>query len=212
MIKKKISNRKPKKSTKTKTSLVVAKFDGAFIPKLNEIRRQTTHQYDLTRNLLENIHDITTTRQLQIEESIGGVKDEVKLLRVEQDAGMQRFGTTLDSFSEKFDSHVDEERKRFDELFQAIDSNNGGVTNSVGKIYTKLAELEMVTQGARARAKFWTVLHDVVVSTPILKPLKYKWGAVFYGIIFLVVLNTVAHAFGINLDLISIFKLINFGG
>ena len=204
-----------------------------IIPRINAIDERDKAQFALAK---DHIGNYTTILQNQdtIKENQGTMKQEIITLaerqkRVYEDF-VPRLTAGIESIHTKLDSHIIDETTEFkeirnssDKLSQTIGSiqhtldnvsanGNRGLSASFTDVYNKLTDLETITQGARARAKFYTVLHDVVVTTPFLKPLKYKWGAILYVMIFMLILNTFLREFGVAFDLIAIFKwLFTFG-
>ena len=131
--------------------------------------------------------------------------------------GMDRLHSTIDT-------HINDELKEFQEIRenmkQAADhvqtiqetldnvSANGtkGLSASISDVFNKIGDLEKLTEGARARAKFWVVLHSIIENTPLLKPFKSKWGSFFYIVLIVLTLNTIIHSLGVEFDIMTIIK------
>jgi len=198
-------------------------------------KKRTPKKSAKTRNV-HNYNDVKKYLDSEIEKVKDGLEPTFAALddsdrdlmkgQMKLEASIPILNGGLERLHEKFDNHISEEYAEFstirNELTRAaahtkeiqitLDSvsanGNKGLSASFTDIYNKLVTLEQITEGARARAKFWKLLHDMVETTPLLKPFKYKWGAVVYILFLIVIFNTMFHAFGLELNIIPLFKWI----
>jgi len=130
----------------------------------------------------------------------------------------------IGDIGQKLDKHIETENQKFDHISSELSkaashvetiqftldnvsaNGNKGLSASMSDVYSKLRDLESLTEGPRNRAKFWAILHQVVNTTPFLKPLKYKWGAIFYFAILMLIINTILHSLGVDFNLVGIWK------
>ena len=109
----------------------------------------------------------------------------------------------------KLDTHVVKERLSLEQIennTRKIQDSDNELTQNIKDINVQLKELNQVTASARARTKFWSILHNVVETAPLLRPLKSKFGIIFYSFIFLLITNTILHTLGVDFNIISIIK------
>jgi len=175
--------------------------------------------------------DVTEKVVKQVENEVKEIDAHIKEAKQERQEITQRLTQSFESLQghfdlvhEKLDKHISDETQEFasirdgleraathvEAIQQTLDNvsanGNKGLSNSMRDIHDKLSELEKVTRGARARAKFWRVISDVIDSTALLRPLKTKIGAVIYLSLIVLVVNTILHSLGFNFDIISLFK------
>ena len=195
-----------------------------IVPRIDILDMRDKEQYTAARKIIIDSNAIASERQSQVETTVKRVKDEIDEIFQERKIAFAEFKTSIHSLHDKIDKHIEDETKEFLSIKNTLEKNtehtlaiqktiddvsangNKGLNASFNDMYSKLTELEKVTQGARARAKFWTVAHDIIENTALLKPLRYKWGAVLYIIIILLVVNTLLHALGWQFDVVSIVK------
>jgi DNA repair exonuclease SbcCD ATPase subunit len=200
------------------------------LPKIETLDERDKTQYSMAKKIMEDAAVAAKGRQEQIEKKVDTVGKELeeiyqarKQMTDHLTSSFNALHGRFEDLHTKLDTHIEDESKEFatirDGLTKAathvetiqktldeVSANgNKGLSASMTDVYNKLKDLESVTEGARARVKFYNVLHDVVSTTPLLKPLKYKWGSVLYAAIILLVVNTVVHALGVQWDLMGIF-------
>ena len=209
----------------------ITKVKHELIPRLELIDARDKFQYDSAKQIIIDANTIMSARQKHVEDSIVHMEeslDEIYKARKQMTDGLlSSFESLHKQFGElhaKLDTHIEDESGEFARIRDGLNRNaenvdaikhtldnvsangNKGLSASFSDVYSKLKDLEVVTEGARSRAKFWAVLHDVVLTTPLLKPLKYKWGSIIYAAIILLIINTIVHALGVEWDLTAIFK------
>ena len=202
----------------------ISRIKNEIVPRIDAIDARDRLQYDTAKKIIQDANQIVLSRVEHAETILDKVEKDVEEVF---ETRKELFGNIDKHFvllHNKIDQHISDETKEFQEIREATQkaashvqviqqtlddvSANGkkGLTASFTDIYEKVKDVESATAGVRARVKFYTALHDVVVKTPFLKPLKYKWGALIYAAMLLLILNTVLHALGVNWDLIAFFK------
>ena len=205
---------------------VKKEINKTVISRIEEIDIRDRAQFAITKEhiglyaSIVHTQDIIKTNQAAMESEIVGVGENQK--RVSEQ--IPTIKSEILRLHDKIDTHLVDQDAEFKELHntakqtkvqvetiqQSLDNvsvnGNKGLAAAVGEIAVALRDLKQVTEGARARAKFWAVLHNIVATTPFLKPLKYKWGVILYATIFLLLVNTILRAYGIEFDLWELFK------
>jgi hypothetical protein len=184
-------------------------------------------QFGLAKKHIKNYNAILENQTI-IKDNQGLMKQEITTLSERQKRVYEDFipqlTDGLDKIHSKLDTHITEETQEFQEIRDSLKttaaeikgiqytldsvSANGkqGLSASLTDVLNKIGTLERLTHGARMRAKLWVVLHDVVLTTPILKPLKNKWGAIIYAIIIMFIANTILHSLGVDFDVFALVK------
>ena len=152
------------------------------------------------------------------------MKREIHSLSDQQIKIMEDFIPALSDLHKKLDLHTLEETKVWNEFREELSkasnkvhdiqntldnvaaNGNKGLGASFSDIYGKLKDLESITKPARARAKFWVAVNNLIESTPLMKPLRTKWGLILYSIVLILIANTIFHSFGLEFDVMTILK------
>lgn len=206
---------------------VVQKVENNLLPRILAIDNRDSAQFLIASTHTAKYDSIIAKQEL-LQTNQGIMRTDIDVLSERSARVYEDFVPSLKEGMDKLhftiDTHIKDELKEFQEIRenmkQAADhvqtiqetldnvSANGtkGLSASISDVFNKIGDLEKLTEGARARAKFWVVLHSIVENTPLLKPFKSKWGSFFYIILIVLTLNTIMHSVGIDFDITTIIK------
>lgn len=209
------------------------RLEEQIIPRIDAVDERDKLQFSIASKHLEE-YDSILQNQSELLHSQSHVKSEIVRIDERQKRLFEDMVPSLsDSISQlhnKLDAHIEEETNEFlnirTELTSAaghveaikhtldnVSANgNKGLSSSLTDLYNKLDSLEKLNTGARARAKLWKVVHDVIDNTWFLRPVKSVWGLIVYFIVAVLVVNTVGHALGLEFNALSLIeKAVEFG-
>ncbi len=204
-----------------------------IVPKIDAIDERDKMQYDMAKKIMVDAAIAAQGRQEAIQNKVDTVGKELQEIYESRKEMVHHLTSSFDSLHNRFeelhtklDQHIFDESTEFagiregltkaathvEAIQQTLDnvSANGkkGLTASFTDIYEKVKDVESATAGVRARAKFWKAMSDMIEKTALLKPLKFKVGWIVYGVVVLLAVSGFLHLFGVNIDLLFVFKWI----
>lgn len=207
-----------------------------LVPRIDLLDERDKEQYNAAKKIMIDLTTVITRRTEAVESTIDDLKEkerialeERKRLNNELLESFKQLDTKVDSQLTKGAEDLKQISTRLDDiavhgtaLARHIDMQlnkievNGGtypLNEALKHLYQqhqethrKLNELNEVTAGIRAKAHLYAGLQEAFDKMMLFKIFKSKFGAIVAIFIGFIIINSILHAMGINVDIDSIIK------